>query len=84
MRYIGEENSQYNLSEILNQPAIPIERNIQTLSIQSTQNVPTETVKEQFSWKIATQLSTLKNLVICKISIIDERLNTFLDSLNLI
>ena len=49
LRYIGEENSQYNLSEILNQPAIPIERNIQTLSIQSTQNVPTETVKEQFS-----------------------------------
>ena len=81
MRYIGEENSQYNLSEILNQPAIPIERNIQT-SIQSTQNVPTETVTEQFSWKIVTQLSTLKKLVICKISIIDERLNTFLDLLN--
>ena len=49
MRYIGEENSQYNLPEILNQPAIPIERNIQTLSIQSTQNVPMETVKKQFS-----------------------------------
>ena len=82
MRYIGEENSQYNLSEILNQPARPIERNIQTPSIQSTQNVPTETVKEQFNWKIAAQLSTLKSLVICKISIIGERLITFLDSLN--
>ena len=33
---IGEENSQYDLSEILSQPAIPIERNIQTPSIQST------------------------------------------------
>lgn len=43
------ENSQYDPSEVLRQPAVPIERNIQTLSIQSTQNVPTETVKEQFS-----------------------------------
>ena len=31
-------------SEILSQPAILIERNIQTPSIQSIQNVPTETV----------------------------------------
>ena len=44
---LGEENSQYDLSEILSQPAIPIERNIQMSSIQSTQNVPAETVNEQ-------------------------------------
>ena len=43
---IGEENSQYDLSEILSQPAIPLEQNIQTPSIQSTQNVLTETVSE--------------------------------------
>ena len=43
---IGEENSQYDLSEILSQSTIPIEQNIQTPSIQSTQNVPTETVNE--------------------------------------
>ena len=49
---IEEENSQYDLSEILSQPAIPIEQNIQTPSIQSTQNVPTETVNEQLTWKI--------------------------------
>ena len=30
---IGEENSQYNLTEILSQPAIPIEQNMQTPSI---------------------------------------------------
>ena len=29
---IGQKNSQYDLSEILSQPAIPIERNIQTPS----------------------------------------------------
>ena len=33
---VGENNSQYDLSEILSQPAIPIERNIQMPSIQST------------------------------------------------
>ena len=43
---IGEENSQHDLSEILSQPTIPIEQNLQTPSIQSTQNVPTETVNE--------------------------------------
>ena len=48
---IGEENSQYNVSEILRQPAI-------------------------------AQLSALKTLVNCKISIIDKRLNTFSDTLN--
>ena len=79
---VGEENSQYDLSEILGQPAIPIERNIQTPSIQSTQNVPTETVNEQLIWKIEAQLSALKSLVNCEISIIDKRLNTFSDTLN--
>ena len=79
---IGEENSQYDLSEILSQPAIPIEQNIQTPSIQSTQNVPTETVNEQLIWKIEAQLSALKSLVNCEISIIDKRLNTFSDTLN--
>ena len=54
---IGEENSQYDLSEILSQPAIPIEQNIQTLSIQFTQNVPTETINEQLIWKIEAQLA---------------------------
>ena len=44
---IEEENSQYDLFEMLSQPTIPIEQNIQTPSIQSTQNVPTETVNEQ-------------------------------------
>ena len=48
---IREENSQYDLSEILSQPAIPIERNIQTPSTNTvytntTQNVPTETENE--------------------------------------
>ena len=47
-----EENCQYDLPEILSQLAIPTEGNIQTLSIQSTQNVPTETVNEQLIWKI--------------------------------
>ena len=54
---IGDENSQYDLSEILSQPAIPIEQNIQTLSIQFTQNVPTETINEQLIWKIEAQLA---------------------------
>ena len=79
---IGEENSQYDLSEILSQLAIPIERNIETPSIQSTQNVPTESVNEQLIWKIEAQLSHFKSLVNCKISITDERLNTFSDTLN--
>ena len=79
---IGEENSQYDLSEILSQPAIPIEQNIQTRSIQSTQNVPMETVNEQLIWKIEAQLSALKSLVNSKISVIDKRLDAFLDTLN--
>ena len=79
---IGEENSQYDLSEILSQPAIPIEQNIQTPSIQSTQNVPTETVNEKLIWKIEAQLSALKRLVNCEILIIDKRLNTFSETLN--
>ena len=74
---IGEENSQCDLSEILSRPAIPIEHNIQTPSTQSTQNVPTETVNEQLIWKIEAQLSAIKSLVKCEISIIDEKLNTF-------
>ena len=56
---IGEENSQYGRSEFWSQPAIPIEENIQTPSIQSIQNVPTETVNEQLIWKIGAQLSAL-------------------------
>ena len=79
---IGEENSQCDLSEILSQPTIPIERNLQTPSIQSTQNVSTETVNEQLIWKIEAQLSALKSLVNSKISVIDKRLDTFLDTLN--
>ena len=80
---IGKENSQYDLSEILSQPAIiTIEQNIQTPSIQSTQNVPTETVNEQLIWKIEAHLSAIKSLVDCEISIIDEKLNTFSDTLN--
>ena len=78
---IGDENSQYDLSEILSQPAILIGRNIQTPSIQSTQNVPTETVNEQRIWKIEAQPSALKSLVNCKKNF-DKRLNTFLDTLN--
>ena len=50
---------QYDLSEILSQPAIPIELNIQTRSIQTTQNVSTENVNEQLIWKIEAQLSAL-------------------------
>ena len=52
------------------------------LSIQSTQKVPTETVNEQLIWKIEAQLSTLKILVNCEVSIIRKRHNTFSDSLN--
>ena len=44
---IGEKNSQYDLSEILSRWVIPTETNIQTPSIQSTQNVPMETVNER-------------------------------------
>ena len=51
-------------------------------SIQSTQKVPTETVNEQLIWKIEAQLSTLKILVNCEVSIIRKRHNTFSDSLN--
>ena len=79
------ENSQYDPSEVLRQPAVPIERNIQTLSIQSTQNLLTETVNElifQLIWKIEARLSVLKSLVNCKILIIDKRFITFSDSLN--
>ena len=79
---IGEENSQYDLSEILSQPTMPIEQNIETPSIQSTQDVPTETVNEKLIWKIEAQLLALKGLVNCEISIIDKRLNTFSDTLN--
>ena len=50
--------------------------------MQSIKNVPTETVNEKLIWKIETQLSALKSLVNCKISIIDKRLSTFLDTLN--
>ena len=77
-----EKKIQYGLSEILIPLAIPIERNIQTPSMQSTQNIPTEIVNEQLIWKIKAQLSALKSLVNCKISIIDKRLNTFSDTLN--
>ena len=77
-----EENSQYDLSGILSQSVIPVEQNIQTPSIQSTQNVPTDTVNEELIWKIETQLSALKSLVNYKISVIDKRLNTFSDTLN--
>ena len=52
---IGQKNSQYDLSKILSQSAIPTEQNIQTPSIQSTQNVPRKTVK-QLIWKIEAQL----------------------------
>ena len=52
---IGEKNSQYDLSEILSRSVIPTETNIQTPSIQSTQNVPMETVNEQLIWKIGAQ-----------------------------
>ena len=51
-------------------------------SIQSTQNVHTETVNEQLIWKIEAHLSALKSLTNCEISIIDKRLNTFSDTLN--
>ena len=50
--------------------------------MQSTQNVPTETVNEQLIWKKEAQLSALKSLVNCEILIIDKRLNTFSDTLN--
>ena len=77
-----EENCQYDLPEILSQLAIPIEENMQTASIQSTQKVPTETVNEQLIWKIEAQLSALKSLENYEISIIDKRLNTFSETLN--
>ena len=80
--YIGEEDSQYDLSEILSQPAIPTEQNMQKPSIQSTQNVPMETVHEQLIWKIEAKLSALKSLVNCEISMIGKRLNTFSNTLN--
>ena len=49
--------------------------------MQSTQNAPTETVNEQLIWELLAQLSALKSLVNCEISILDKRLNTFSDSL---
>ena len=48
---IGEENSQYDFFEMLPQSGISIERNLQTPSIQSAQNVPTEIVIGKFIWK---------------------------------
>ena len=78
---IGEENSQYNLSEILSQPGIPIEINIRTQSIQSTQNFHTEIANKKLIWKIEAQLSAFKSLVNCEFSIIDKRHNTFLQTL---
>ena len=74
--YIGEEDSQYDLSEILSL------QNMQKPSIQSTQNVPMETVHEQLIWKIEAKLSALKSLVNCEISMIGKRLNTFSNTLN--
>ena len=53
---IVEENSQYDFFEMLRQPGIPIERNLQTPSIQSTQNVSTEIVIGKFIWKTEAQL----------------------------
>ena len=50
--------------------------------MQSTQNVPTETVNEQLIWKKKAQLSALKSLVNCEILIIDKKLNTFSETLN--
>ena len=48
--------------------------------MQSTQNAPTETVNEPLIWELLAQLSALKSLVNCEISILDKRLNTFSDS----
>ena len=79
---IREENSQYDLSESLYQPAIPIEQNIQTPSIKATQNVPLETVNKKLLWKIEVQLSAIKSIVNCKISVIEKRLNIFSDFYN--
>ena len=45
--------------------------------MQSTQNAPTETVNEPLIWELLAQLSALKSLVNCEISILDKRLNTF-------
>ena len=42
-----KKNSQYDYSEMFIQSAISIERNIQMPSMQSTQNVPMNTVNEQ-------------------------------------
>ena len=50
--------------------------------MQSTQNVPMETVNEQLIWKKEAQLSALKSLVNCEILIIDKRLHTFSETLN--
>ena len=50
--------------------------------MQSTQNVPMETVNEQLIWKKEAQLSALKSLVNCEILITDKRLNTFSETLN--
>ena len=41
-----------------------------------------ETINEQLIWKIEPQLSALKSLVNCEISIIDKRVNNFSDALN--
>ena len=51
---IGEENSQYDHTEILSQPTIPIERNIQTPSIKSTQNILKTTYLENRGTSIST------------------------------
>ena len=41
-----------------------------------------ETINEQLIWKTEAQLSALKSLVNCEISIIDKRVNNFSDTLN--
>ena len=71
---IREENSGSDFSEIFCQPVIPVEENTQTPSIQSTQNVLTETVNETFIWKI--QLFVLKStLYLCTNCHVDFSLN---------
>ena len=56
---IKGENSQYVLPGILTQTAIPIEKNIETQSIQFTKNVLMETVNENVILKIEAELSAL-------------------------
>ena len=71
---IREENSGSDFSEIFCQPVIPVEGNTQTPSIQSIQNVLTETVNETFIWKI--ELFVLKStLYLCTNCHVDFSLN---------